>query len=160
MCHLHSEKYFVEHFHTFLKLGDTKNVLITFVSARIVKTCWKRLSLEANILAWKFCLCWQNQYGQGQVVWISLSNNIHPGTQLPSLTRGQPCTEPCGHVVLVSQYLWRDTLYERKLRSRGHMVSKWWRYELNTGHYPSQLCASLPKLNFFSWNNYVKRLMR
>lgn len=30
-----------------------KNVLITFCSAKIVKTSLKRLSVEANILAWK-----------------------------------------------------------------------------------------------------------
>lgn len=103
---------------------DTKNVLMTFVSARIVKTSLKRLSLEASILAWKFaCVDKINMelafaWLQGQVVWIRLSNSHHPGTQLPSLTRGQPWTEPCGHVILVSQCLWRDTLYKRKLRSR------------------------------------------
>lgn len=35
---------------------DTKNVLITFVSAKIVQTSLKRLSLEANILAWEILL--------------------------------------------------------------------------------------------------------
>lgn len=116
--------------------ADSKNVLITLVSAKIVETSLKRLSLEANILAWKYL----------SVLTHSMWNLLLPEYSVKQCEQKNVGNNPQSGVVTsthVGQAPFWTMCACRHLDERKPRPSKWWGRGWNTGHHPPQLCNNL-----------------